>query len=324
VRRGSVRAAAAVGRSPVLRGCLGAGCISASAILVRLADTGAATTVFFRCALALPVLLALATVERRRRGLRALAVRRGAAAAGLWLAVDLVLWNYSIADLGAGVATALESLQVLFVALAAWAVYQERPGRRFLVALPVVITGVVGVSGLAGAGGGTTGMHPLAGSGYRIGAAVAGAGFILTLRRTSAGAPHVAGPLADASAGGAAASLLLGLAFGGLQLRIGWPSFWWLLALSMTSQTIGWLLITSSLPKLPAAFSSLMLLLQPTGAMLLAAAVLGERPSLVQMGGAAMVCCGILAAGQAVSSRRAPARSRPAPNPAVEDHERTH
>ncbi len=92
--------------------------------------------------------------------------------------------------------------------------------------------------------------------------------------------------------------------FGGLQLEIPWPSFWWLLLLSLTSQTIGWLLITSSLPRLPAAVSSLLLLLQPAAAMLLAAAVLGEQPSLLQVAGALLVCCGILGASLAATSQR--------------------
>src|SRR4029077_9513602 len=49
---------------------LGAAFLSASAVLIKLADTGPATAAFYRCFLALPVLIALAVVERRRRGPR--------------------------------------------------------------------------------------------------------------------------------------------------------------------------------------------------------------------------------------------------------------
>jgi drug/metabolite transporter (DMT)-like permease len=296
-------------RRPLLLAGLGAGCISASAVLVKLADTGTATTAFFRCFLALPVLVALAVAEQRRHGPRRPAARGGAVLAGLFLAVDLVLWNHAIAEVGAGIATVLGNLQVLFVALTAWVLLRERPERRFLIALPVVMAGVAMVSGLAG--GATGGIHPLAGIGYGLGTSVAYTAFLLIMRRTSAGAPHVAGPLAEATAGAAAGSLVLGTAFGGLQLHIPWPSFGWLLLLSLTSQTIGWLLITSSLPRLPAAISSLTLLLQPAAAMLLAAAVLGERPSLIQVAGAVMVCLGILWVSLA-----APARGADPPVPA--------
>ena len=296
-------------RRPLLLAGLGAGCISASAVLVKLADTGTATTAFYRCFLAMPLLVALAVAEQRRHGPRRTAARGGALLAGLFLAVDLVLWNHAIAEVGAGIATVLGNLQVLFVALTAWVLLRERPERRFLIALPVVMAGVAMVSGLAG--GATGGIHPLAGIGYGLGTSLAYTAFLLIMRRTSAGAPHAAGPLAEATTGAAAGSLVLGSAFGGLQLHIAWHSFGWLLLLSVTSQTIGWLLITSSLPRLPAAISSLTLLLQPAAAMLLAAAVLGERPSLLQVAGAVMVCGGILWVSLAT-----PARGEDPPVPA--------
>jgi len=276
---------------------LGAACISASAVLIKLAGTGPATAAFYRCFLALPILFALAVIERRRRGPRRLAAHLGAVAAGAFLAVDLVLWNHTIADVGAGIATLLGNLQVLFVALAAWALLGERPGRRFLVALPVVMAGVVLVSGLAGAGAGDS--HPLAGIVFGIGTSLAYAAFLLILRQTSAGTPHIAGPLAEVTTTAALGSLLLGLVFGGLQLDVPWASLRWLLLVAITSQTLGWLLITASLARLPAAVSSLLLLLQPVAAMGLAAAVLAERPSLAQLAGAVLVCGGVLAASRA-------------------------
>jgi drug/metabolite transporter (DMT)-like permease len=289
-------------RRPLLLAGMGAGCISASAVLVKLADTGTATTAFYRCFLALPALVTLAVLEQRRHGQRRPAARSGALLAGLILSVDLVLWNHAIAEVGAGIATVLGNLQVLFVALTAWVLMRERPGRRFLIALPVVMAGVVMVSGLTGGAG--SGIHPLAGIGYGLGTSLAYSAFLLIMRRSSAGTPHAAGPLAEATVGAALGSLVLGAAFGGLQLHIGWPSFGWLLLLSLTSQTIGWLLITSSLPRLPAAISSLTLLLQPAAAMVLAAAVLAERPSLIQIAGAVVVCCGVVWVSLATPAQR--------------------
>ena len=282
-------------RRALLLAGLGAACISASAILVKLAGTGAATTAFYRCLLALPLLGALAVAEQRRRGPRPLAVRGGAIVAGLLLAVDLVLWNHAIAEVGAGIATVLGNLQVLFVALAAWVLFGEPPGRRFLIALPVVLAGVVLVSGLIDDT--TGGTHPLAGIAYGLGTSVAYAAFLLILRRTSAETPHVAGPLAEVTAGAAVGSVLLGLAFGGLQLHIPWPSFGWLLLLSVTSQTIGWLLITSSLPRLPAAGWS---------------SSVSERPTVIQIAGAVVVCTGVLTVSLTASS---PRRDRPSGSP---------
>jgi drug/metabolite transporter (DMT)-like permease len=295
-------------RSPLLLAALGAACISASGILVKLADTGPATAAFYRCFLALPALGALALLERRRCGPRSLASHGGAAVAGLCLAVDLVLWNHAIAEVGAGIATVLGNLQVVFVTFIAWAVLRERPERRVLAVLPVVMGGVVLVSGLVGTS--MAGIHPLAGIGYGVSTSIAYAVFLLIMRRASSGA--IAGPLAEATAGAAVGSLVLGVAFGGLDLKVGWPSFGWLLLLSLTSQTIGWLLITSSLPRLPAAISALTLLLQPAAAMVLAAIVLAERPSLTHIAGAVVVCCGVVVVARSQNSPQAATGDSPA------------
>ena len=294
--KGFVQAGDAPGPPPVLLAGLGAACISASAVLIKLADTGAATAAFYRCLLALPLLAVLAVLEQRKHGPRAPRTRLGPLVAGVLLAVDLVLWNHAIADVGAGIATVLGNLQVVFVTVAAWLLFRERPGRRYFLALPVVLAGVVLVSGLADH---AHGVHSVAGIEYGLGTSVAYAAFLLILRQTSAATPHVAGPLAEVTLGAAAGAAALGLVFGGWQLNIGWHTFGWLLLLALTSQTAGWLLITSSLPRLPAALSSLLLLLQPAASILLAAVVLSERPSPLQLAGAVLVCTGVLAASRA-------------------------
>ena len=52
---------------------------------------------------------------------------------------------------------------------------------------------------------------------------------------------------------------------------------------------VGWLLISVSLPRLPAAVTSLLLLVQPVAAVALAAVILGEEPSGLQIGGVVMI-----------------------------------
>src|SRR5262249_42686367 len=139
---------------PVVLAAVGAACLSPMPILVTLANAGFVATVFYRCVLALPALAALAAVERRRLGRRLgrrTARSRGyAALAGLFLSVDLVLFNHTISDVGAGISTVIGSVYVPLVAALAWAVLGERPGRRYFAMLPVVLVGVVLASGLAG------------------------------------------------------------------------------------------------------------------------------------------------------------------------------
>ena len=305
--------ARAAGSRPAVRAALGAACISSSAILVTLAHVGPATTAFYRCALALPALIPLAVAEQHRRGSRPLENRLYAVLAGLFLAVDLVLWNHSIADVGAGVATVLGNLQVLFVAVLAWLILKERPARRFVTMLPVVFVGVVLVSGAVG--GTKVGLDPAAGIGFGLATSATYAVFLLLMRQKAGPGGHVAGPLADATAGSAVGALVLGFAFGGFQFHLPWASFGWLLTLALLSQTGGWLLITSSLPKLPAALSSLLLLLQPAASIVLAAVILGQRPTLVQIAGAVLVCAGVLAVARVRSVRGSPPADRIRPQP---------
>jgi drug/metabolite transporter (DMT)-like permease len=278
----------------MLSAALGAACISSSAILVTLARTDAVATAFFRCALALPVLVPLAMLEQRRLGRRPMRSRVSAGVAGLFLAVDLVLWNHAIADVGAGVATVLGNLQILFVAAFAWLVLHERPHRRLLIMLPVVLTGVVLVSGMVGGDRGT-GLHPAAGIVFGVATSAAYACYLLILRTAAGQSRHVAGQLADATAGAAIGAFAIGMALGGVHVDVPWADLRWLLALALISQSAGWLLITASLPRLPAAVSSLVLLLQPAAALLLADIVLRERPAPVQVAGAALVCLGVVA-----------------------------
>ena len=281
---------------------LGAATISSSAVLVTLsreAGTSAVGTAFYRCALALPVLIALAVAEQRRYGPRPFGQRAKAAIAGVLLAVDLILWAHAIAAVGAGIATVLGNLQVLFVAGIAWLVWRERPSRAVVIALPVVMLGVVLVSGLFDTP--TAGRHPLTGIWYGIGTSLAYAGYLLVLRRSSAASAHVAAPVAEATAGAAIAAGTFGLVFGGLGLNPVWPAIGWLTMLALLSQTAGWLLITSSLPRLPAAVSSLMLLLQPAASLALAAFILGQRPTVLQIVGAILTCGGALAASMSAT-----------------------
>lgn len=279
---------------PGPRALLGAACISPMPVLVTLANCGPVPTVVYRCGLALPVLGALAIAERRRHGPRPGASRACAFLAGLFLAVDLVLFNHTITDAGAGVSTVIGSLYVPFVAVMAWALLRERPSRGYLITLPVVIAGIVLASGIVSGSG--TGPHPGEGMAYGVAANVAYAGYLLILRRAAGDTGHVTGQLFDATAGAATGALFFGLIFGGLHLAVPWHALVWLVLLSIVVQVAGWLFITASLPQLPAALSSMLLLLQPAGAMILAAIVLSQRPTATQLTGAAIACGGVVAA----------------------------
>jgi len=279
---------------PEVVAAAGAACIARSATLVRLADTAPATAATFRCLYALPFLGLLMYLENRRLGPRPRRARLLAAAAGGFFAFDLVLWHHAIAAVGAGIATVLGNLQVVIVGFVAWWWLGERPGSRLIAAVPVVLVGVVFISGAVGDD--AYGKNPLLGVVFGAATSVAYAAFLLVLREGSKDLRRAAGPLFDATAVATVVCIILGPVSGGIDLVPSWPAHGWLLTLAITSQVVGWLLIAISLPRMPAALTSVVLLLQPVASVALAAAVLGERPSVIQLAGCAVVLAGVVVA----------------------------
>lgn len=284
----------------------GALTIAWSSILVEWAGVSPETAAIFRCLYALPLLYLLATVEDRRFGARDPRSRKLAAAAGVFFAADLIFWHHAIADVGAGLATVLGNLQVAFVPLVAWLVLSEHPSRRVLATLPIVLLGVVLVSGAVEST--AYGDDPARGALFGLLTGIAYAGFILTLRAGSADLRRPAGPLFDATAVAAVAAAIAGAAMGRADFAPSWPEHGWLVLLALSSQVLGWMLISTSLPRLPAAITSILLTIQPVGSMILGAILLGEDASALQLLGVAAILTGLVAV--------ASSRGRPAPAPA--------
>jgi len=281
-------------RRPDLAAAAGAVTIAFSAILVRLADVAPATAAVFRCAYAVPVLAWLAYIERSHHGPRTARERHLAVWAGVLFAADLICWHYAIEDVGAGLATVLGNLQVVLVGLIAWMVLAERPAARTLAAAPIVFFGVVLISGAIGSG--AYGDDPARGVLFGVLTAITYSGFILLLREAGRDLRRPAGPLFDATAVAAVVSAIAGAAIGDVDLVPSWPAHGWLLLLALSSQVVGWLLISVSLPRLPAAITSVLLTIQPVCSVLLAIAIFGESPSVAQFAGVAVVVAGILVA----------------------------
>jgi drug/metabolite transporter (DMT)-like permease len=283
---------------------VGAATIAFSSILVRLSHASPSTAAIFRCVYALPILGLLAWIEDRRFGSRSWRQRRAGLLAGIFFSADLLLWHHSIGDVGAGLATVLANIQVVLLPLVAWALLSERPGPRVLLALPVSLVGVLLISGVLEQG--AFGRDPTRGALFGVGAGIAYVGFLLLLRRGGADLRRPAGPLCDATAVAAVLCVAAGLVIGDARLVPSWPGAGWLLTLALSSQVMGWLIIAATLPRLPAAMSSLLLTVQPIGTLALAALIFGEDPSGLQLGGVLLVLVGLLVAS--VSRQRRGAR----------------
>ena len=289
-----MRAATELVRRPVAAAVLGAACIASSGVLVRLADASPVTVAVFRCLYALPILGLLTHLETRRSGRLDPRSLRLAWIAGVFFSLDLIFWHHAIAAVGAGLATVLGNLQVLIVAFVAWALLSEKPHKTLFAAIPVVLVGVTLISGVTG--GEAYGENPGLGVVLGIATSLAYAAFILILREGSRDLARVAGPLFHATLSSFFVSVVYGSITRDLDVTPDWPSHGWLALLALTAQVAGWLLISRSLPRLPAAITSVVLLLQPVGAMILAAVILEEQPGPAQLLGAICILGGVVIA----------------------------
>jgi drug/metabolite transporter (DMT)-like permease len=195
----------------------------------------------------------------------------------------------------------LGNVQVVLVAVIAWAVLGERPVRSTLVAIPIALFGVVLISGMIGSG--AYGDDPVMGVVYGLLTAVFYSLFLLTLRQLGDPERSPAGPLFDATLSAAVCAGIVGLVFGNIDWVPDAEAQAWLVLLALSSQVLGWMLIATSLPRLPAVLTSIVLMLQPVTTVLLGALLLDEAPSAVQLSRVAIV---LTAVGFATVGARQP------------------
>lgn len=290
---------------------LGATCIAFSGIFYRWAAVSPSTGTVFRALFGLPILGSVAFWEWQRFGGLPRRTIVLAIAAGAFFAGDLTFWHHAVDKVGAGLATVLGNLQVLVVGFVAWVAFGERPSRTILLALPIVLVGVVLISGAVG--GKPYGADPTLGAVLGLAVALCYGGYLLLIRLGGRDLRRPAGPVAIATA---STAVVAGLA-GALITRDLDPappigSLAWLAVLGVTSQSLGYLLISVSLPRLAAVLTSTILLAQPVMTVGLGMILLGETPSLAQLCGVALVVGGIAVATVPFERVRASLRSAPA------------
>lgn len=297
------------GWGPALLVLAGAGCLSASAVLVKVAAVDPATSAFLRCAIAVLVLAPMAWRECRRSGRPS---RRGvvvAVVAGMALGADYVMWTRSIFDVGAGVSTVLINVQVVVLPLLSLLIDRERPTRRFVLACPVMLVGIVLISGVLEGGGGAP--NAVRGTVFGVLAGAAYAMYLYLTRRQGRIEPgRVVTPLAVATASAAATSAVLSPLSSGIHLG-GIPPASWLamIGLAVLGQVFAWLLINSGSPHLPANQTAALLLTQPVATVLLSLFILGEVPSSLETAGMVLVLAAVAVANQVWRNRNRTGRA---------------
>lgn len=265
--------------------------ISMAGIIFVLSGASPSTAVVFRCLYALPLLWWLMRREEAVYGRRPWRVRRWAFLAGIFFAGDLLLFHHAILLIGAGLATVLVNLQVVIVTLAAWLIWHERPSPAQALAVPIALAGVVLISGVLDDG--AYGLDPALGAMLAMLTAICYAGYLLLLRK-GRDRRRAAGPILDATVACLLTAVVAGFVVGELDPMPALSMHAWLLLLALTAQVGGQVMIAVALPRLPAAATSLILLIQPVLAAVVATVVLSESPSPAQLLGVVLILGGVL------------------------------
>ena len=275
--------------SPLIALFAGATFIALSPIWVRIADVGPTASAFWRVFLAVPLLwilfFSLQANERKVVPLQ----WRSMLAAGVAFAGDLAFWHWSIQFTSVANSTLLANLASIFVTLAAWVLWKERPSAMFLAGLAAALAGV----GLLVRASLEFSPTALLGDGLGVVTAMFYAWYLLSVKGLRDRGAATLQLMAVTTTLTAAVLFPVALASGEALLpgtATGWLK---LLGLAWISHAAGQGLIAYALAHLPAAFSSVGLLFQPVMAALFAWVLLGEPLAALQVAGGLVVLAGI-------------------------------
>lgn len=266
---------------------LGAAAIAFAPIFVRLSDTGPTASAFWRVALAAAPLWIWVWLSPRGAGAGRLAWKP-LIVAGLCFAGDLGAWHVSIMYTTVANSTLEANFAPIFVTLGAWLLFRQRVSRLFLVALVVTLSGAVLLIGPNFALGG----RALLGDALGVLTAVFYAGYMLAIKSASERCT-TAGIMAVSTSVAVLALFPYALATADVFLPQSANGWLVLIGLALVPHIAGQSLIAYGFARLPAAFSSVSLLLQPVLAAIYAWVLLGEAVGPVQMLGGLVVLAGI-------------------------------
>jgi drug/metabolite transporter (DMT)-like permease len=276
--------------------------ISFAPVFVRLTPVSPTDSAFYRTLfgglmLAAWVFARRAPVERRS-GMALLALL----AAGVLFAADLAVWHRSIWYVGPGLATLLGNFQVFVLAIVGIVFFREKARWELVLAIPMALLGLGLIVGFEWS---SLDRDYRWGIFFGLLTALFYSAYILSLRRARAASPSgsIASDLMIVSLV-SAVFLYAGAGVGGegITLPDAGP-LWILAAYALVAQVVGWLLISGSLPHVPASRVGLILLLQPTLAFVWDVLIFSRAFGAREAAGAALA---IAAIGLGSLPRRSP------------------
>ena len=272
--------------------------VSFAPILYALSDANPLTGAFFRMAYALPFLL-LIIWFRKADDSRSNNTRLIAVIAGFAFSLDFLAYHSTVDWIGKGIGTLIGNSQVIIVTLMSWWLFGERPNLSILISLPIVMIGLVLISGILDDQ--PYGEHPVRGVIAGVFTAIFYSAFLIIYRFANRELAPAVNLQFDSTLGCAIGLVILSflplqsIYVDPIDFEPNLPTHGWLLMLAILSQVIGWLAIAHSLPRLPAAYTSFAILLQPTLTIVWGILLLSESPSLQQGIGMFLILGSIIA-----------------------------
>lgn len=261
-------------------------CISCSALFVRLSGVPGPASALYRFLITALVLIPwwLGSGKLRPTG-RQLWF---SLASGLFLAMDLLLWNSSIMLTSASTATILGNNAPIWVGIGAWLIFGERLTVRYWLGLTAALAGMVLVIGVGGWQAARHGSGDLlaVGAGFFYGA------YMLTTQKARSLVDTLTFMTISVLAG-AVALLVFNLSFGVRLSGYSYHSWCYLVALALVSHLGGWLAVNYALGYLKASVVSVSLLSQVVVTVLVAMPLLGEQLTSRQWCGGGLVLAGV-------------------------------
>jgi len=278
----------------------GAVFIALSPIWVRASEVGPTASAFWRVFLAIPLLWTLVFSFRTKEEAKNTALRwRALLATGIAFAGDLAFWHWSIQYTSVANSTLLANLASIFVTLAAWLLWKQRPSGLFVTGLAAALLGV----GLLVRSSLEFSPTALLGDALGVVTALFYAWYLMSMKGLrDRGAATLQLMAATTTI---TAMILLPVALASGEAMLPQTSAGWLklFGLAWISHAGGQGLIAYALAQLPAAFSAVGLLLQPVIAALFAWLLLSEPLTAMQCLGGAVVLSGIYLAHRGRASR---------------------
>ena len=265
--------------------------MSWSALFVRWAGVPASASAFYRVLIAAGVLIPWRAIRGATRApdRRAVAL---ALAGGVFFAFDLLLFNAAVLRTSAATAVLLGNNAPIFVGLGTWLFFSKRPRAAFWIGLALALAGCAFIVFADVSARGANLPGNATGDLLALSAAVFWAAYMLTTERVRTEMDTLTFNTV-AIAASVLTLLVVCLALG-VPLR-GYSAKTWtaLIALGLVSQVASYYALVYALGHLPATVTSVAVIGQVPLAALLAAALLGEPLSGVQLAGGVVVLAGI-------------------------------